>query len=284
MTQTPSQNAQPHPDDTRYGTGGWPSPRFTLSSREEPPVLDASDLGRQVASTETELNRRFDDLELVLVELVQWLGGGALQSDKDGLPARLDGIEQMLRQAVDQSSRRFRRLRDRVGADQDTLTQLRSLLEQAARPLDLTPLAQQLEDIGDKLAALNAASDQAPDRAPHEDGDHDRAHRGLTALRHGVDAMLVRLEDMLSADPANTQGAIAAHLATMQDQLERLDATVQAATAPNDRLDRIEADLKRLLHEDSATAEALRDLSMQLAEIAARPSGGITDDGDRATA
>ncbi|MFW2590016.1 hypothetical protein [Sagittula sp. SSi028] len=181
MTQTA-------PPDLSSLLSGETGLRFTLSPREEPPLVEASDLGRQLAGTEMELSRRFDDLERVAVELLELLTG--------------------------------------VEPGQSRLAQLAALLTEpatAAQPPDLSPVLDRLDAIAGELPS---GADQ----------------RALGALRHGLEALLARLDDLLRAAPAP-----------------------QA-----DRLDRIEDDIAQIRADQVANTELLQDLSMQLTGLAAR--------------
>ncbi|GAA4226814.1 ribosomal protein S13 [Sagittula marina] len=253
--------------------------RATLTT--DPPPLEAPSPERQdlpfdqlLASTETELNRRFDDVELVMMELLHLL---ATPSDPDRperlsslLHAELKRIEEALAQACDQrieqdsrltmvedllrqtnerSVRQFRRQKGWLKAMQtsredargllgdlssrldalaaqtpapsepdltpvlDGQAALRAMLEALKLP-DIDPVQATLTDIQARLALFSEQAPPDPDLSPLRDevgqgfdrlaalvGERnkrqDAERKGLTALRHGLEATVSRLDTLL---------------------------------------------------------------------------------------
>ncbi|WP_425102307.1 hypothetical protein [Tropicibacter sp. S64] len=249
-------------------------PRFTLAAPEAETGPDAeyTDLFEAIAGSEAEMSRRFDDMELAVMDLHHQLtaapedldaaalparllagltrlgeGIAGLRAERAGLAARLDGLEDLLARGFDRLDRKLATARKRRRDEQDLLEAVRAALgalpqAQAQVPAP-DPAAPQpgLAEGFDRMAGLLAVRDA---RLEEERLRLARSLGGLESLYHRLDA---------ATRPASTAApdALNARLTRIEETLAALDARSRA----------------------DGTAEALRDLSMIVAERRLAPSG-----------
>lgn len=211
--------------------------------------LRSGDVGRLISNTERELNRRFDDVELVVMELLQMLSAPPDPERPDSLPmqvqdgfarletalsstgadpaadvaapagnalpealvTRLDSFEELLRQAMARSARRRQRRKERAASRQE---QMQSWLQEALASLQAG------------IDALAAKEDATDAQAADSVGPDTMALLG--DLASGQAALQAALEGLAGPDLAPLQ----AQMQSVQDSLSDLVARPVAEPMP----------------------------------------------------
>ena len=139
-----------------------------IPSGETGPEPDYTDVFEALASSEAELNRRFDDMELVMMELTHQLTADPEDLDEDSprshLHRSLTGIEKAILQGFGRLDRKLATARKRRRDEQEMLAELRDLLtgwsartEPEAPDLAalIAPLQESLEQRLEEMQALD---------------------------------------------------------------------------------------------------------------------------------
>ncbi|MEQ5872653.1 hypothetical protein J4E08_22595 [Sagittula sp. NFXS13] len=233
--------------------------RATLTT--DPPPLETPSPERQdlpfdqlLASTETELNRRFDDVELVMMELLHLL---ATPSDPDRperlsslLHAELKRIEEVLAQACDQRIEQDNRLT--MVEDLLRQTNERSVRQFRRQKGWVKAMQTSREDarglLGDLSSRLDALAAQTP--APSEP-DLTAVLDGQAALRAMLEAL--KLPDI---DPVQAQlTELRAQLTALSDR----DSPAPDLTPVQDDIAALNRRLSTLAEQHGPDIHAIRD-------------------------
>ncbi|MCT4373418.1 hypothetical protein CLG85_025230 [Yangia mangrovi] len=281
-----------------------------LPDRDGRPGPDApfSEIAGLIQGTEAELSRRFDDMELVLMELTQQLACPDPELSPDALPIRLQAGFERLATALEEARsdraevvarietmqaamlRGLDRLGRKVAGSAATRKKEQALLSRLEEAIEALSTAGrppgQTTRIDEIFAAIDQISSGAPDalaeirlglerleQRPEPDLDPLRGDigRGFDRLAHA----LGNGDRRLTAE----RKALGHYLDGLETLFRRLEGTVQrleSASPPQDgpadqglgdHLGQLET---RLLGQQASSAEALRDLTMILAEWMAR--------------
>lgn len=220
-----------------------------IPSGETGPEPDYTDVFEALASSEAELNRRFDDMELVMMELTHQLTADPEDLDEDSprshLHRSLTSIEEALLQGFGRLDRKLATARKRRRDEQEMLAELRDLLtgwsaraEPEAPDLAalIAPLQESLEQRLEEMQALipPPALRLEPDLSPLK-ARLDQGFEQMAGLLAEQDARLgSALERLGEAPPQAEATDPQTLLAPLREMLEAQFASLQGqAEAPD---------------------------------------------------
>ncbi|AWI83744.1 hypothetical protein CEW88_08675 [Alloyangia pacifica] len=274
------------------------------------------DVAGLIQGTEAELNRRFDDMELVLMELTQQLASPDPEVSPDAMPLRLQaGFERLAKALEDVRSDRaevvarvetmqsdllrgLERLGRKVTGSAAARRKEQALLTRLEEALELRapagPPPDQAERIDTLAANVQQISAILPDTLAEIRRGLDRLNEGhapdLDPLRGEVGRGFDRLASALGSSDkrlAAERKALGQYLGGLETLIRRFEATAQRLEAASPRqaeaadpgmgarLGQLET---RLLGQQASSAEALRDLTMIVAEWMARQERLISEE------